>query len=180
MKNEAALFFRDNDKKSGLTPNKKKPPCGGFLLFRTIECGFDRDYVSFLVEGEAVDAHFAMSSRNATSEFAVNIVFIDAVVNDVPFVFSRNLKDGVVGSAVDFVCRFLLDNHVVVGIDGDRTEWRLACAVAYMIVRTACVVNRPEEVVCAFAIEHIWSFAICPCLQCASLWSHVSDGLFLY
>ena len=39
MKNETALFFRDNDKKSGLTPNKKSLRVEAFYYFGPLSVG---------------------------------------------------------------------------------------------------------------------------------------------
>ena len=38
------------------------------------------------------------------------------------------------GSAIDLVLGLLLDNHVAVLVDRDRTEGRLRRAVAYVVV----------------------------------------------
>ena len=51
-----------------------------------------------VVELHLVDAHFAVHAR-----LVLDVVLIDAVVDDVPLVFSRNLEHGVVCRAIDFL-----------------------------------------------------------------------------
>ena len=84
-----------------------------------------------LVERQAVDAHFAVDARLAVDE-----VLVDAVVNDVPLILARNLEDGVMGCAVNLVFRLLLDDQVVLLIDGNRTEGRLRGAVTDVVIGT--------------------------------------------
>ena len=48
--------------------------------------GCDGHDATLLVEGHAVDAHLAMDAR-----LVFHKVLVDAVIYDIPFVFSRNL-----------------------------------------------------------------------------------------
>ena len=80
-------------------------------------CGCDGHDTTLLVEGHAVDAHLAMDAW-----LAVHKVLVDAVIDDVPLVFAWNLKDGIMGCAVDFILWFLLDNEVVAFVDVDGAE----------------------------------------------------------
>ena len=95
----------------------------------TVECRYDGNDTSLLVERHTVYTYLAMDAW-----LVVNEVLVDAVINDVPLVLARNLEHRVMGSAVDLVLGLLLDNHVVVLVDRDRTEGRLRRAVAYVIV----------------------------------------------
>ena len=75
--------------------------------------------MSFFVEGQTVDAYLAV---DAGRKVAVDVVLVDAVVDDVPLVLAGNLQDAVVCRAVDAVLGLLLDDEVVLLVNGDRTE----------------------------------------------------------
>ena len=95
----------------------------------TVERRYDGNDTSLLVERHTVYTYLAVDAR-----LVMNEVLVDAVINDVPLVLTRNLKHRVVGRAIDLVLGLLLDNHVAVLVDRDRTEGRLRRAVAYVVV----------------------------------------------
>ena len=109
--------------------NKFKPALFFAERLRTIERRCHRNDTSLLVERHAVDTYLAVDAR-----LVMNEVLVDAVIDDVPLVLARNLEHRVVGSAIDLVLGLLLDNHVAVLVDRDRTEGRLRRAVAYVVV----------------------------------------------
>ena len=91
----------------------------------------DGDDVAFLVEGQAVDAHLAV---DAGREASVDEILVDAVVDDVPFVATWNLENAVMRRAENVVLGLLLDDHVVLLIDGDGIEGRFSRTVADVVV----------------------------------------------
>ena len=100
-----------------------------FKWLRSIERGFDRNDVALFVEGHLVNAHLTMDTW-----LSFHKVLIDAVIDDVPFVFTWNLENGVVGCAVDFLFWYLLDDTVVLLVNLDVAQWTLAGAVTNVIV----------------------------------------------
>ena len=58
------------------------------------------------VELEAVDAYFAVDAG-----LVVEVLLVDAVVDDVPLVTAGHLDDGVVGGAVDALGGILAEYH---------------------------------------------------------------------
>jgi hypothetical protein len=64
----------------------------------------------------------------------VNVVPVDAVIDDVPFIFTGNLEDGIMGCAVYLIFGHLLNNTVILFVNFDFTQWRSAGAVAYVVV----------------------------------------------
>jgi hypothetical protein len=76
--------------------------------------------MSLLVERQTVDAYLAMDAGVLFDE-----VLVDAVIDDIPLVLAGDLEHTVMRCAVDFVLGFLLDDQVVLLIDGDGAEGRL-------------------------------------------------------
>ena len=64
------------------------------------------------VELHFVDAHLAV---DAWLLIAFDIVFVYAVINNIPFVLARYLQHAVVGSSVDFVLSILNEDYWVLG-----------------------------------------------------------------
>lgn len=123
---------------------------------------------------EFVDADFAVGARTRD---AVEIVFIDAVVDDVPLVFAGDLEYGVVCRSVDeLLGRLLKDGGVGAVHHLDGTERTLCRTVGNVVVCRTGVVDRPKEIVGAFAVEHVGGFAVCPCLQRAAFGREHGDG----
>ena len=104
----------------------------------TVGGGGDGDDAALTVEGQAVDADLAVDAW-----LMVNEVLVDAVVDNVPLVLAGQLQDGVVGRAVDLVLGLLLDDHVVLLVEGDGAEGLLRRAVAHVVVGRASVVDAP-------------------------------------
>ena len=79
-----------------------------FILFlyrlHATLCGFHRLNGSVRIEEHAVDTGLAM---NTWAFFPLNIILVDAMIDDVPFVASQYLKYTIVGRAIDFVGRVL-------------------------------------------------------------------------
>ena len=120
----------------------ERSKCGQlFQWFRAIECRDDGDDASLLVEGEAVDAYFAMGAGYAIAE--IYIVPVDAMIDDVPLVVPWYLEDGVVGGAIDLVIGPLFNHAVAILVESDGAEGRFGCAVAHMIVGRAGVIDAP-------------------------------------
>ena len=114
----------------------------------------------------------------ARTHGTLDVVLVDAVIDDVPLVLAWNLKDGVVGSAVDFVFWHLLkDDRLLCHFDW--SEWRFRGSVANVVVRTASVIYRPKEIVCSLAIEHVWSLTIGVSLERTALWCEHDGSAWL-
>jgi hypothetical protein len=64
-----------------------------FERFWTVERRLDWDDIAFLVESHLVDTNFAVGTWYASTEFSVHIVFVDAMVANVPFIFAWNLEN---------------------------------------------------------------------------------------
>ena len=109
-------------------------------------------------------------------------MLVDAVVDDVPVValLRGQLQDAVVRRAIDALLGALLYDAVVLLIDGDGAEGRLGSAVAHVVVGRPRVVDRPEEVVEALAVEDVGSLAVGPCVEAAALRREVHLRLRLY
>ena len=120
---------------------------------------------AILVEVHAVDADFAVHTR---AFFALDVILVDAVIDNVPLIGVGNLKHTVVGRAVNLTLVVGTQDDRMLG-HLDRTKGRGGCTIGYVIVGRAGVVNRPEEIVEAVAIEHIGGFAIGIVAQRASL-----------
>ena len=104
-------------------------------------CWGDWNDAAFLVESHLVNAYLTVPSRTF---LALNEIFVDAVIHDIPLVLAWNLKDGVVGSAVNLLSRTLnQDGWVFTVYLLNRSEWGFRNAVAHVVVRAARVVNRP-------------------------------------
>ena len=79
-----------------------------------------RDYLfdcSVRIEFHPVNTYFAVPARSV-----IQMVLVDTVVYDIPFVFSRYLQDRVVGRSVDFFFWILNEYYRGFGYF-DRTEW---------------------------------------------------------
>ena len=111
---------------------------------------------------------------------AVHEVLVDAVIDDVPLILAGNLQDAVVRRAVNLVLGLLLNHQVVLFVNIDGAEGRLCRAVADVVVGRACVIDRPEEIVCALAVEDVGTLAEGPGIERAALGRQVSDGLLLH
>lgn len=137
----------------------------------------DWDDMAFLVEGHTVDAHFAVGAGFGA---AVDVVLVDAVIDDVPFVLARQLEHRVVCGAVDKLVGLLEEDGGIGSVNHlDGSEGRLGRAVAYMIVGRTGIIDRPEEVVRSFAIEDVGAFAVGPGLERTALRSEHLDGFGL-
>jgi hypothetical protein len=91
---------------------------GLFAQLDSALCGLDGADGSVGVEEEAVYADFAMHAWVFVSFY---VVFVDAVVDDVPFVGVRYLKDRVVGGSVDLALVVLAqDDGVFRHLDGSQ------------------------------------------------------------
>ena len=75
-------------------------------------CRLDRNDASFLVESQSVGTYLTMDARSLVG---VEVVLVDAMIEDVPLVLAWNLEYGVVGGAIDSVLRVLLQNYRLVG-----------------------------------------------------------------
>ena len=82
------------------------------------------------VEGHAVDADFTMV---AGTLLLVDIVLIDAVIDDIPLVLAGHLDDAVVRRAIDLGTR-LLHQHDAVLSHGDGAHGRGGGAVGHVVV----------------------------------------------
>ena len=85
--------------------------------FWTIERRNNGDDAALLIEGQLVDAHLAMDAR-----ILMEVMLVNAMIDNVPLVLARNLQHGVMSCAVDAVLGLLLDDEVVLLVNGDRTE----------------------------------------------------------
>lgn len=102
---------------------------------------------------------------------AVDVLLVDAVVHDAPLVGAGDVEHRVVGRAVDLLVGTLDEYRAWVGhLDG--AEGAVGCSVGHVVVGRARVVDRPQEVVDAVAVEHVGSFAEGVGFQCAALRSH--------
>ena len=54
-------------------------------------------------------------------------------------------------------------------------EWGVGCAVGYVVVCRAGVIDRPHEVVCAVVEEYVGGFAVGVVFERASLWCHYCE-----
>ena len=97
--------------------------------FWTVERRHDGNDAALLVERQFIDADLAMDAWLVMDE-----VLVDTMINDVPLVLTRNLEHRVMSGAINLILGFLLDDEVVLLIDIDGTEGRLAGTVAYVIV----------------------------------------------
>ena len=101
----------------------------------------DRQDAALLVERQTVDAYLAMGAGNTAAELAVYIVLIDAVIDNIPLVATRNLEHGVVGGSIDLVLGLLTDDKVALLVDADGPQRRLGGAVADMVIGGTRVVD---------------------------------------
>lgn len=85
---------------------------GASSFRRTVVCRLDRNDASFLVESQSVGTYLTMDARSLVG---VEVVLVDAMIEDVPLVLAWNLEYGVVGGAIDSVLRVLLQNYRLVG-----------------------------------------------------------------
>ena len=100
------------------------------------------------------------------------------MVHDVPLIGSRHLDDRVVGRAIDFALRILLQHHRLVG-HLDWAERRGRCAVGHVVVGRSRVVDRPHEIVQSVAVEHVGRLTVGVVAERSTLRCHERDGLLL-
>ena len=120
--------------------------------------------------GVKLHAVYADLTVNAGLLVSLDEVFVDAMIDNIPFVRARNVYNGVVSRAVDGVRRILLDDDWLL-CHGDGTERRLGCAVSHMVIGRACVVNGPHKIIDTVTIKHVRCLAIGIVLQRAALGS---------
>lgn len=71
--------------------------------------------MTFLVELQAIDAHFAMHSWHAIA--SAYEMLVDAMIDNIPFVLARDLEDGIVGGAINLILGALLDDAIVLFVE---------------------------------------------------------------
>ena len=114
-------------------------------LFRRL----DGENLAVFVEGHRVDADLTMDARAIASATEERI---DVVIDDVPEILLRVFEDGVVGGAINLLFGTLLEDNGLLS-HLDWTQWRFAGAISHMVVVGTRVIDRPEEIVDALAIE---------------------------
>ena len=126
-------------------------------------------------ELHAVDTGLAVPAGTLV---AGDVVLVDAVVYDVPLVLAGNLQYAVVGRTVDLLLGALDEDDGLVGyLDG--AEGRGGGAVGYVVVGRTGVVDTPEEVVQAVALEYVGGLAEGVVAQGAALGCHQGDATLL-
>ena len=70
------------------------------------------DNLAFFVELNLINAYFTVSTRTIMTFY---VVFVDTVIDDIPFVPAGNLQDAVVGGAVYLIIGVLDKYHRVSG-----------------------------------------------------------------
>ena len=95
------------------------------------------------------------------------VALVDAVIDDVPVVGTWDVDDRVMARAVDLVAGILDDDDGVL-CHFDGTLWRRAGAIGHVVVLGTGIVDTPQEIVEAVAIEHIGALTVGVGLQRAA------------
>ena len=99
--------------------------------------------LTILAKVHTIGTNFTMIARPLVTTY---VILVDAVIEDIPFVLTRYLKDRVMGSAIYLIVGILY-KHDGLFSHFYRTEWRLCSAVRHMVIGRTVVRHQPRGIV---------------------------------
>ena len=87
--------------------------------------------------------HLVDADLTVNTWLEMDIILVDAMIDNIPFICARLLDYGVMGSTINLMLRVLNQNDRILRYL-DRTERRLGCSVSHMIVGCTAMKLLPQ------------------------------------